>query len=91
VAGRRAANVAQARRESDQYQDWLALELSKLGEEDALQAWDPPPPEKHTFGTDDMRATVKQIDNAVEQTLTMAARHLRNLPADDGSPRVPPS
>jgi hypothetical protein len=46
VAGRRAANVAQARRESDQYQDWLALELSKLGEEDALQAWDPPPPEK---------------------------------------------
>jgi HEAT repeat protein len=47
--------------------------------------------ESHTFGTDDMRATVKQIDNAVEQTLTMAARHLRNLPADDGSPRVPPS
>jgi HEAT repeat protein len=39
--------------------------------------------ESHTFGTDDMRATVKQINNAVEQTLTMAARHLRNLPTDD--------
>lgn len=42
--------------------------------------------ESHTFGTDDMRATVKQINNAVEQTLTMAARHLRNLPVDDGGP-----
>ncbi len=39
--------------------------------------------ESHTFGTDDMLATVKQIDRAMERTLNMAARHLRNLPVDD--------
>lgn len=40
--------------------------------------------ESHAFGADDMRATVSQIENAVERTLTMAARHLRVVPADDG-------
>jgi hypothetical protein len=32
-----------------------------------------------------MRATVHQIDGAVERTLTMAARHLRNLPTDENT------
>jgi HEAT repeat protein len=43
--------------------------------------------ESPAFGTEDMRATVHQIDGAVERTLTMAARHLRNLPtaANDDS------
>jgi hypothetical protein len=40
--------------------------------------------ESHAFGADDMRATVSQIENAVEQTLTMAARHLRVVPSEDG-------
>jgi HEAT repeat protein len=37
--------------------------------------------ESHTFGAEHMRVTVKQIERTVEQTLTMAACHLRNLPA----------
>jgi hypothetical protein len=41
--------------------------------------------ESHTFGAGDMRATVQQIDNAVEHTLTMAANHLRNLPTSQGA------
>jgi hypothetical protein len=36
--------------------------------------------ESHTFGVDDMRATVKQIEDAVNQTLKMAGSHVRNLP-----------
>jgi hypothetical protein len=42
VAGRRQANIAQARRESDDHQDWLAHELSNLSDDDAMSAWDPP-------------------------------------------------
>ena len=42
--------------------------------------------ESHTFGTADMRATVKQIDRSVEQTLTFAARHLSNMPANVDGP-----
>jgi hypothetical protein len=35
--------------------------------------------ESPTFGVEDMQATVKQIEHAVGQALTMASRHLRNL------------
>jgi hypothetical protein len=43
VANRRQANVAEARKESDYYQDWLAQELTALGDVDALEAWNPSP------------------------------------------------
>jgi hypothetical protein len=47
--------------------------------------------ESHSFGTDDMDKTVKQIDDAVIQTLKMAEHHLRKpvqLQSDDNKTRL---
>lgn len=46
VHGKRERNVAEARKHSDEYRDWLARELASFAEherDDALAAWNPAP------------------------------------------------
>ena len=45
VAGVRERNIADARRHSDEYHDWLARALSTTGDEEAIAVWDPEPAE----------------------------------------------